>query len=140
MPKEEIGQGLISRRAAVGVIALATMSIATFGDSTLAHAESQPDAKSLVEKCIQAAGDPARASFTEFERDGADVRRCAVDGRWLVLVPGTDRDPDLVESDATVTAVIEVGATMRALSTYRGISFDEAERTGLAQRSGEEKA
>lgn len=140
VPNSESSRGLLSRRAAVGVIGLATASFAPFGHSLRARADYQPDAASLIEKCIQAAADPVRGSSTEFDRARADVRRCAIEGRWLVLVPGTDRGADLVQSDASVTAVIEIGATMRAISTYRGITFDEAERIGLAQRAGEEEA
>jgi hypothetical protein len=135
--KAEVG---LTRRAAVGIIASVAATVVTMGTSNRANAAALPDRADLIDRCVQAGEDPKRVVTTVYDRSLADVRPCAVDGRWLVIVPGADLGIDVGAGDATVTAVLSVGPAAAVISSYRGITFTETERIGLAERSGEEKA
>lgn len=138
--KMQTAQAPITRRTAMTVIAAATASIIAATQPGTANAAVGFDERALVERCIQEASDPSRAATTFFDRENALVLPCSVDGRWLVTVPGIDSAADLFDANATVTAVFEVTGSMAALVTYRGITFDEFEISGLRERSGEEVA
>lgn len=140
MPEVDTAKPLISRRAAMSMIAVATASIIAATHPGAANAAFGFDERVLVERCISEACDPARAATTTFDRGNARILPCSVGGRWLVTVPGFDTAADLFDGNATVTAVFDISESMVALSTYRGINFDEVEIRGLQERSGEEVA